>query len=125
MDETEYVWVDYDPSWLLPLAEKAFPDEPWLLESIKRCTKAMRKHAEAERLYTTYFVNPKEIDPSKPQWRFKTNKVIRVWSEGDIVLDILEGNLVGAIEFGIFPPQTRSNLEVAAILQRRNIKLVK
>ncbi len=125
MDETEHVWIDYDPSWLLPLATKAFPDEPWLIEALKNCTKAFRTHAELERLHMTYFVNPKENSSCQAQWRFKTNKVIRTWSEGDIILDILEGDIVGAIEFGIFPPQTKSNLEVASILQRKNFKVIK
>ncbi len=120
MDNIEYVWLEYDPSWLIPLAEKSFPDKPWILDALKNCTKAMRKHAEVERLHMTYFVDPKTT-----QWKFKANEVIRSWSEGEIVLDILEGNIIGAIEFGIKPPLTRRDLEVASILQKRNIKVVK
>jgi len=32
-------WKNYDPQWLVELVEEQMPEEQWLADSLKKCTK--------------------------------------------------------------------------------------
>ena len=80
-------WKSYDPAWLVDLAEQQHPDKPWLQGALKSCTKA----AKESRAY--YFFIPAD------KWQWKTNLILEDKKMGTIVLDILEGERVGGVEF--------------------------
>jgi hypothetical protein len=37
------VWEEYDPEWLAQLAEQQRPNESWLPDAIRRCTRLLSK----------------------------------------------------------------------------------
>jgi hypothetical protein len=87
-------WKPYDPTWLVRLARESRPQEPWLAEALARCTRAL----EESRAYLR-FVDA--ADPGQPdaEWQFERNIVLEDPSEGTLVLDVLRGERVGAVEF--------------------------
>ena len=87
-------WKPYDPAWLIELAKAQLPEEDWVPAALARCTRA-RQESEAY----IHFVNP--ADPNDPgsEWDVQTDFTLRHPTEGDLVLDILEGNRVGGVEF--------------------------
>jgi hypothetical protein len=87
-------WDKYDPEWLALLAEVQLPEERWLPEAIRKCTKY---HVENKAYY--YFVSPKNANKLGAEWQHDRCFIINDSKEGDIVLDILKGNRVGGIEF--------------------------
>ena len=46
-----------------------------------------------------HFVNPTNPDEPESEWQVQTNFELRHPTEGDLVLDILEGNRIGGVEF--------------------------
>jgi hypothetical protein len=87
-------WENYDPSWLINAAESCKEEYPWLIEALKKCTKAKNRNN-----YYTYFVD--ESNPNKPgsEWQFQESITIEDTPEGEIVIDIIKTNRVGGIEF--------------------------
>ncbi|HEX9758536.1 MAG TPA: hypothetical protein VGB26_12195 [Nitrospiria bacterium] len=83
----------YDPTWLVELAKKQLRDEPWIAEALKKCTWCFKSKNHI------YFINPE--NPNEPGSAFQHEKCISLISptEGWLLLDILEGNHVGAVEF--------------------------
>ena len=79
----------YDPTWLVALARAQRPDEPWLPAALARCTSV----EEESRAFYRF------VDPGAPDWRFERNVTLDGGREGTLVLDVLEGNRVGGVEF--------------------------
>jgi hypothetical protein len=88
------VWEEYDPEWLAQLAEQQRPNESWLPEAIRRCTRCYPKN---ESYY--YFVSNEKANQSGSEWQFDYNITLGDKRHGIIILDILKGNRVGGFEF--------------------------
>ena len=54
---------------------------------------------EAGKRRVHHFVNPTNPDEPESEWQVQTNFELQHPTEGDLVLDILEGNRVGGVEF--------------------------
>ncbi len=87
-------WKKYNSEWLVVLAEKQIPDECWLPDALRECTKYS---FESKAYY--HFVSPKDANKPGAEWQFERNIILTDKKEGEIVLDILKGNKVGGIEF--------------------------
>jgi hypothetical protein len=87
-------WQPSDPGWLVTLAREQEPSEPWLAESLARCTLCM-----LESDAYIYFVDPSR--PNKPgsEWQIRENIILDDPTRGSVVLDVLQDNRVGGIEF--------------------------
>ena len=84
----------YDPSLLVKLAKRQLPEEKWLPAALAACTKVLRETAAY-----IYFVNSAGANQPGSAWQFQRNLFLRHPTEGLLVLDILDGNRVGGIEF--------------------------
>lgn len=83
-------WKPYDPAWLVEWARDNRPDLPWLPEALARCTRVR----EESRAYHHF------ADPDDPAvWRFESSIQLSHPTEGNLVLDVLEGPRIGGIEF--------------------------
>lgn len=89
-------WVSYDPSWLVKLAEAQKPSNKWLSESLRKCTKAIKVSLDTPYLY---FVDNTNANKDGSDWQFKTNVTLDSEEEGWLILDILQDNKVGGVEF--------------------------
>jgi hypothetical protein len=87
-------WKPYDPTWLVELAKAQLPEEAWLPAALAACTQVLRE-SEAY----IHFVDPAHPDEPDSEWQFQTNLMLQHPTEGDLVLDILDRNRVGGIEF--------------------------
>jgi len=87
-------WKDYDPEWLARLAEQQEPDQPWLPDAIRKCTKY---HSESDAYY--HFVSADNPNQEGSEWQFDYNIILEDEKEGDIVLDVLKDKRIGGIEF--------------------------
>jgi hypothetical protein len=87
--DREGAWQPYDPEWLVNLAEEQHPDVAWLPGSLRAC----RRVRPETRAYVHF------VDPAPPAWRFEGNIVLESPEHGTLVLDILEGEVVGGVEF--------------------------
>ena len=87
-------WKPYDPAWLVELAKAQVPEEPWLPAALAACTMA-RQDSEAY----IHFVHPADSEEPDSEWEAQTDIVLKHPTEGELVLDILEGNRVGGLEF--------------------------
>ena len=87
-------WQPYDPTWLVELAKAQLPEEDWLPAALAACTRA-RQESEAY----IHFVNPADPNDAGSEWEVQMDFTLRHPTEGDLVLDILEGNRVGGVEF--------------------------
>ena len=87
-------WKPYDPAWLVQLAKEQLPEETWLPAALAACTMA-RQESDAY----IHFVRP--ADPEEPgsEWQAQTDLTLKHPTEGDLVLDVLEGNRIGGVEF--------------------------
>jgi len=87
-------WKTYDPTWLVELAKKQLPDETWLPAALAACTMA-RQESDAY----IHFVKP--ADPEEPgsEWEVQTDLKLEHPTEGELILDVLEGNRIGGVEF--------------------------
>ena len=87
-------WKPYDPTWLIELAKEQLPEEAWLPAALAACTMATQE--------SPAYVNfVKSADPEEPssEWQVQTDLHLKHPTEGELVLDILEGNRVGGVEF--------------------------
>ena len=87
-------WKSYDPTWLVELAKEQLPEETWLPAALAACTMARQESAAY-----IHFVT--RADPEEPgsEWQVQTDFTLKHPTEGELVLDILEGNRVGGVEF--------------------------
>jgi hypothetical protein len=87
-------WDIYNPEWLAQLAETQLPEERWLPEAIRKCTKYYKG---SDAYY--YFVSPKNPNMPGSEWQHDRSIIIKDEYKGIIVLDILKDNRVGGVEF--------------------------
>lgn len=87
-------WKSYDPEWLAKLAEEQCPEMPWLPGALRNC----RRGWWESRAYV-YFAGSDRPNREDSAWRFERNAMLTDKKEGDLVLDILEGQRVGGVEF--------------------------
>jgi hypothetical protein len=87
-------WKPYDPTWLVQLAKEQLPEEPWLPAAIAACTTSRQESAAY-----IHFVSPADPDEPGSEWQVQTNFTLKHPTEGDVVLDVLEGNRIGGVEF--------------------------
>ncbi|WP_143710891.1 hypothetical protein [Saccharophagus degradans] len=87
-------WKEYDPTWLVKSAEYRFSEYTWLRDALIACNRAKIRSD-----YYIYFVNEKK--PNKPgsEWQFQESITIEDTPEGDVVIDVIQKNKVGGIEF--------------------------
>lgn len=78
-------WKEYDPSWLVSLAEQQLPTEPWLQDALRACVKAAHDGT------IVYFVD-------RMEGKFKQNITLFSSERGDVVLDLLQDGRIGALE---------------------------
>ena len=87
-------WEKYDPTWIIQFVKEHRQEESWLVEALSECTQCLRE----SKAYL-YFVDPGSPSHSNPAWQFKRNILLEHPREGTLILDILQGNKVGGIEF--------------------------
>ncbi len=88
----------FDPQWLIALAKSQCPEEPWLPEALARCTSA------SYRGIMIYFVSPRRPNMAGSAWQYDYSIELDHPEYGFILLDILKGQRIGAVEF-VAPPQ--------------------
>lgn len=87
-------WKPYDPAWLVELAKEQHPEEAWLPAALAACTMARQESAAY-----IHFVSASDPDELRSEWEAQTDIILKHPTEGDLVLDILEGNRIGGVEF--------------------------
>lgn len=87
-------WQEYDPKWLLELAQQQIPNEIQVIESLKKCTSCFQR----SKAYI-YFVDGSNPNQKDAAWQFDRNVILEDKKLGTIILDVLEGNKVGGVEF--------------------------
>jgi hypothetical protein len=87
-------WKPYDPAWLVDLAKEQFPEETWLPAALAACTMARQESAAY-----IHFVGRDDSDEPVSEWESQTDLTLKHPTEGELVLDVLEGNRIGGVEF--------------------------
>ena len=87
-------WQPYDPSWLVRLAREHYPEVPWLATALEKCTRCKIK----SKAYVC-FVDPTNANQLGADWQFAENIVLEDPEHGDIVIDVLENQRIGGVEF--------------------------
>jgi hypothetical protein len=93
-DRTPLAWETYDPTWLVDAARREAPLDPWIADALAACT-----HVAIVCPARLVFVDPASATEPDGDWRFRYNLELRTDAAGDLVLDILEGPRIGAVEF--------------------------
>ncbi len=88
------VAAGFDPRMLIEDARAQVPEFPWLPDALARCGTGKWESSAYVRYVTS--INPNQ---PKSQWQFETNVVINHRSLGMVVIDILQGDRIGGIEF--------------------------
>lgn len=85
---------DFEPRMLIETVRVQAPGHAWLPDALAACGMG---HWESK-AYVGYV--PRE-NPNQPgaEWQFKTNVVLEHETLGMVVLDVLQGNRLGGIEF--------------------------
>ena len=86
-------WGPYDPSWLVELAREQYPDKPWLIEALEKCTRYLKSNNHI------YFVSPENPNKAESEWQYDMCLSMTSPKEGWLILDILKDNRVGGVEF--------------------------
>ena len=88
-------WRKFDPQPLMKLAEEQFPEQSWLVESLSLCVKV------ADDGNGTYFYfTPREAaSDGQTEWEFQKNISLRDPNFGELILDVLQNNRIGGIDF--------------------------
>lgn len=84
-------WIVYDPSWLVALARD---QEPRLVDSLAKCTKALVESPAYIR-----FVPSDAPNQPGSEWQFDENVMLEDPERGIVVLDVLKDGRVGGAEF--------------------------
>ena len=87
-------WKPYDPAWLIDLAKEQLPEETWLPAALAACTMAKQDSTAY-----IHFVKAAESEEPSSEWEAQRDLTLKHPTEGELVLDILEGNRVGGLEF--------------------------
>ena len=85
----------FEPASLIPFFKEQYPKHTWLEEALNTC-----KIVEWESSAYCRLV-PKSSNPNEPDstWKFKWNFDIQHPIYWIVVLDVLEGDVLGGIEF--------------------------
>lgn len=84
----------YNPDWLAALATDQHPDQPWLADAFSRCTSVVKRTK-----YIIHFVDPTHANRPGAEWQFDRNLCLKDPAEGNLVIDILKNERIGAVEF--------------------------
>jgi hypothetical protein len=84
--------VEYDPSWVVKLAEEQIPEEVEVIENLKKCTTVVG-------FCRCGCGSPYFIDPKSKEWNFDYNEVLERKNDSDIIIDIMHDKKIGSIEF--------------------------
>jgi hypothetical protein len=84
----------YNPGWLVALARRQHPEKPWLADAFARCN-AVIKRAQ----FIIHFVDPTDANQPGAEWQFDTTLWMKDPVEGNLVVDVLKGGRIGAVEF--------------------------
>ena len=87
-------WKHCDPGWLLSLAEQQQPDQPWLAAALRDCTRCIEESPAYLR-----FVSGERANQAGAEWQFEGNLSLHHPQHGELILDILQGQRVGGVEF--------------------------
>lgn len=96
LKDTPYFNEKYDPSWLVEASLQVAAEYPWLPQALSTCT-----HIKKETEFYIYFLSPPE-NPNKPgsEWQYQEGiTLVNTREGGEVILDIVQGNLVGGVEF--------------------------
>jgi hypothetical protein len=85
-------WLSYDPTWLIKLTYEQYPDEKWIIENLRHCTRAKWENAYYLR-FKPYQVHPH----AEPQMR--NNIMLIDPIRGEVVLDIRADGCISGITF--------------------------
>lgn len=87
-------WKAYDPSWLVEASQPYIDEYPWLSGALEKCTQV----CDDDPTYI-YFVESQNANQPGSAWQFQENITLEDTPEGEIILDIIEPNVVGGLEF--------------------------
>ncbi len=92
----------YNPDWLVALATHQHADKPWLADAF-RCCKTVVKQTR----FVIHFVDPTDANKPAAEWQFDASLWLKDPVEGNLVIDVLKGMQVGAVEFydRLFDPE--------------------
>ncbi len=85
-------WEPFDSSWLVDLAKSQYPKDPWLADSLSRCTKCLRDGESY-----LFFISRESAKDQN--FDFLRNLDLRHPEFGRIVLDVLKNREIGGLEF--------------------------
>ena len=88
-------WANYDPDWLIRLAEKELPDDKVLAGALASCRKVARFGWTSK---TFYFVDPSQANMPSTSWQFKEAIVFETYEKGPVILDLLQDGRIGSVE---------------------------
>jgi len=86
-------WAQYDPAWLVALARRQRPGEPWLAEALSRCTRARG----AGTVYVRFVTHRRANQPGAP-WQFDRTVELVDPDAGVVLVDVLQDGRIGGIE---------------------------
>ena len=84
----------YNPDWLVALAKLQHADKPWLADAFARCRTVVKRTK-----FIIHFVDANDANKPGAEWQFDTNVWLNDPVEGNLVVDVLKGGRVGAVEF--------------------------
>ncbi len=88
-------WKKFDSKRLVKLAEEQFPEESWLAESLAFCTEVADDGTG-----TYFYFTPRDAASNgKTEWEFQKNLSLRDPEFGELILDVLQNNRIGGIDF--------------------------
>lgn len=91
--------MNYDPSWLITLANEQIPDQPELIAALAQCTKPI-----ALRQGYVQFVSAERPNLPGSIWQISESIALEA-PEGTVVLDVLKDGRIGSVEFVWLIPQ--------------------
>ena len=84
----------YDPDWLVEAARQVEQEYPWLPMALAACTESV----ENGWLYVR-FITSKRANKPGSEWQFRESVILEDTVHGDVIVDVLEGNRIGGVEF--------------------------
>lgn len=88
------IWEPYNPQWLVELAKEQIAERPNIIEALSKCVLA-----KTDNPAYTYFENEDKPNQSNSIWQFEENIILLDKKHGEIILDVLDGNQIGGVEF--------------------------
>ncbi len=84
----------FEPSQLVNVAMEQAPDFPWLPHALATCSAGQWRGSA----YIAYVPSDRPNHPGS-EWQFETCVVLEHETLGQVVVDILQGQRIGGIEF--------------------------